>query len=73
LLDLKNPTKIIGRSDYPVLEPQMPYEKNGQVSNVVFPCGNVQIENKIFLYYGGADSVIGVATIDTDKILKIFD
>jgi predicted GH43/DUF377 family glycosyl hydrolase len=71
LLDLKDPTKIIGRTDYPIFEPQMPYEKNGQVANVVFPCGNVQIGDRIFLYYGGADTVIGVASIEIEKILGV--
>jgi predicted GH43/DUF377 family glycosyl hydrolase len=70
LLDLKDPTKIIGRTDYPLFEPQMPYEKNGQVANVVFPCGNVQIGDRIFIYYGGADTVIGVASIEIEKVLQ---
>ena len=71
LLDLKNPTKIIGRSYNPILEPEMPWEKEGLVPNVVFPCGNVVLDNKLFVYYGGADKVIGVATIFIDQLLKI--
>ncbi len=71
LLSLKDPTEIIGRTDYPILVPKMKYEKKGQVSNVVFPCGNVLIKNKLFVYYGGADSVVEVATVDINKVLKI--
>ena len=71
LLDLKDPTKIIARSDEPLLEPEMPYEKEGQITNVVFPCGAVLIGKEIFIYYGGADKVVGVATIALDKLLKV--
>lgn len=71
LLDLKNPVKIIGRTDNPILEPETSYEKEGLVSNVVFPCGNVLLGEKLFVYYGGADQVIGVATIEMKKLIKI--
>jgi len=70
LLDLNDPTIIIARSDDPILEPEMYYEKKGIVDNVVFPCGAVLIDDKIFVYYGGADKVIGVATIKLKKLLK---
>jgi len=72
LLDLKNPIKILSRTSKPLLEPEMPYEKEGLVNNVVFPCGAVEINGKIFVYYGGADQVIGGATIDLNKLLQIF-
>lgn len=72
LTDLHDPIKIIGRTDYPIFEPETPYEKDGIVANVVFPCGSVLIGKKLFVYYGGADKVIGVATIDIDKLLRIF-
>jgi beta-1,2-mannobiose phosphorylase / 1,2-beta-oligomannan phosphorylase len=42
----------------------------GQVNNVVFPCGAAVIKEKLFVYYGGGDSVIGVATVDLDDLLK---
>lgn len=70
LLDLKNPTKIISRSDEPLLEPEMPYEKEGYVPNVVFPCGAVNIGDKIFVYYGGADKVVGVAIIKLKNLVN---
>ncbi len=75
LLDLKDPTKIIARLDEPIFEPEEKYEREGQIPNVVFPCGIVKVKDKIFVYYGGADSVVGVATIlekDLLKILKIY-
>lgn len=71
LTDLHNPTKIIGRTNYPIFEPEAEYEKNGQVSNVVFPCGAVVIGKTIFMYYGAADKVLGVATIELEKLLSV--
>jgi predicted GH43/DUF377 family glycosyl hydrolase len=70
LLDLKDPTKVISRSDEPIIEPLTPYEREGVVRNVVFSCGVVLLGNKFFLYYGGADKVVGVATINKEKLLK---
>lgn len=70
LLDLKNPIKIIGRTDNPIFEPETFYEKEGWVSNVVFPCGAILLGEQIFVYYGGGDKVVGVATIKTMKLLN---
>ena len=70
LLDLNNPLEIISRTDYPLFEPQEKYEKEGQVPNVVFPCGAVVLNDTLFMYYGGGDSVIGVATISLKDLLK---
>jgi predicted GH43/DUF377 family glycosyl hydrolase len=72
LLDLENPLKIVARTPEPVFEPQTTYEKEGHVPNVVFPCGAVKLKDKIFMYYGGADKVIGVATIKINDLLKAF-
>jgi predicted GH43/DUF377 family glycosyl hydrolase len=70
LLDLKSPTKILGRTINPILEPETSYEKKGLIASVVFPCGNVILGNKLFVYYGGADRVVGVAAIEVKKLLK---
>jgi predicted GH43/DUF377 family glycosyl hydrolase len=75
LLDLRDPSKIIGRTKTPILEPKEPYEKFGDVSNVVFPTGACVVDNdKLFVYYGGADRVCCLATADLnyllDQILK---
>ena len=75
LLDLRDPSKIIGRTKTPILEPKEPYEKFGDVSSVVFPTGACVVDNdKLFVYYGGADRVCCLATADLnyllDQILK---
>jgi predicted GH43/DUF377 family glycosyl hydrolase len=69
LLDLKDPTKILGRSKSPILEPKETYEKYGDVDNVVFPTGACVIDGLLFLYYGGADKVCCLATAELEAIL----
>lgn len=69
LLDLKDPTKILARSALPIFEPIEEYEWQGTVPGVVFPCGIVCRGNTIFLYYGAADFVVGVATAKVSEIL----
>ena len=71
LLDLEDPKKILGRTEKPLLEPEMDYEQQGQVPNVIFSCGAAVLGGVIYLYYGGADSVIGVATIPLDSLLGV--
>lgn len=70
LLDLEHPERVIGRSRYPIFQPEKPYELEGIVPNVVFPCGSVVRGNKLFIYYGGADRVIGSASMPLPKLLK---
>jgi beta-1,2-mannobiose phosphorylase / 1,2-beta-oligomannan phosphorylase len=71
LLDYDDPYKILARTDDPVLEPEMDYEKEGVVPNVVFPCGQAVVDGTIYMYYGGADKVIGVATMPMDDLMKL--
>ena len=63
LLDLQDPTKILFRQTEPILEPELEWEINGYVPNVVFSCGQAVIDGKIYVYYGGADTAIGVAQL----------
>ncbi|HNW71623.1 MAG TPA: hypothetical protein PKZ36_00585 [Candidatus Paceibacterota bacterium] len=70
LLDLKDPAIVLSRSSDPILEPIEEYEKNGIINNVVFPCGMIVKDKMLYVYYGGADTVIGVATMELDIILK---
>jgi predicted GH43/DUF377 family glycosyl hydrolase len=71
MLDLEDPSKILGILDYPILTPEEDYEKFGDVPNVCFTCGVIEKDNKYFVYYGGADKVIGVATVDKNKLLQV--
>jgi predicted GH43/DUF377 family glycosyl hydrolase len=70
LLKLEDPSEVIARLPYPILEPQMKYEREGYVPNVVFPTGAVVKDGILLVYYGGADKVIGVAFCEFDLLLK---
>lgn len=70
LLELNNPTQAIARTDYPLLEPEMEYEKEDHISHAVFPCGTVVIKDDLFVYYGAADKVVAVATVNLETLLK---
>jgi predicted GH43/DUF377 family glycosyl hydrolase len=69
LLDLSDPSKVLGRTRHPILEPKEPYEKNGDVNNVVFPTGTCVMDGKLFVYYGAADKVCCVATADLENLV----
>jgi predicted GH43/DUF377 family glycosyl hydrolase len=69
ILDKENPPKVVYRSEDPFLEPCEDYERNGWVPNVVFSCGSVLVGDRLLVSYGGADTVIGVATFDLKEIL----
>lgn len=61
LIDKNDPTKLIKRLDENFMQPDKPYELNGQVNRVCFIEGLANFQNKWFLYYGTADSKIAVA------------
>jgi beta-1,2-mannobiose phosphorylase / 1,2-beta-oligomannan phosphorylase len=70
LLDLEDPSRLIARPTEFVLEPEEPWEREGDVPNVVFTCGTAEIDDRYFVYYGGADKVIAVATANRDDLLR---
>lgn len=70
LLNKNNPTEVLGRSAFPIFEPKELYEKEGEIPNVVFPCGSVIRGDKVYIYYGGADRCVGVATAKLKDLLK---
>jgi beta-1,2-mannobiose phosphorylase / 1,2-beta-oligomannan phosphorylase len=69
LLDLNNPVKVIARTKEPVLQPEEPYERIGDVNNVVFPTGACVIDGKLHVYYGGADKVCCLAIAELNTLL----
>jgi len=72
LLDLENPSQVLGRSDIPVLAPREYYERVGDVNNVVFSCGAIYEEysGNLKVYYGAADTCICVGTAKLDEVLE---
>jgi predicted GH43/DUF377 family glycosyl hydrolase len=71
LVDIDEPTHVLRRLDDWVLAPLEPYERNGDVPNVIFPCGILHdpASGEVRLYYGAADSSICVATAQFDELL----
>ena len=70
LLKYEKPEEVLSRTEFPILEPETSYEKMGIVNNVVFPCGAAVIYGILYVYYGGADKVIGLATIPMKTIVS---
>ncbi len=72
LLDLENPTKVLQRTNHWLLSPEAPYERVGDVPNVVFPCGAVVLPSgELRLYYGAADTSVCVAISSIEAILAV--
>lgn len=69
LLDLEDPTKVIARSEEPIMEPLAPYEQTGFFGNVVFSNGQLVDGDTIRMYYGASDEVICAATLSVREIL----
>jgi predicted GH43/DUF377 family glycosyl hydrolase len=68
LLDLDDPTKILYRAASPVISPDEHYENDGK-PGVVYACGATIQGNMLFVYYGGADKVVCVATAPLEPFL----
>lgn len=79
LHDLQDPSRVLGRSRRNILEPRELYELVGQVPNVVFPSGLVvetvdgqgfaPPESEVKVYYGAADTVVGLVTTTVAALL----
>ena len=81
LLDLADPSKVLARSKYNILEPRKPYELTGQVPNVVFPSGMIvenydesgfaDLDSEVKVYYGAADTSIGLAETTISELIAM--
>jgi predicted GH43/DUF377 family glycosyl hydrolase len=71
LFDLQNPERPLRRGDEWVFGPETPYERQGDVANVVFPCGYTLAPDgdTLNLYYGAADTSIALATGSIRELL----
>ncbi len=71
LFDLHNPERCLLRGDEWVFAPEAIYEREGDVNNVVFPCGHTIDDDgdTLSMYYGAADSCIGLATASISTLL----
>ena len=69
MLDIENPKHIIGRSGQ-IFVPEMDYEIEGFVPNVVFPTGIVQEDDRLLVYYGAADTFSGLVEFSLKELLS---
>ena len=73
LLDLNDPSKVLARSNNPIMEPIASYEQEGFFGNVVFTNGHIVNGDKITLYYGASDEVICKADFSITELLKTLE
>lgn len=69
LLDLKDPTKVLYRSMYPLLQPDEWYE-NDWKPGIIYASGAVVKDGTLFLYYGGGDKHIAVASVNLKEFIQ---
>ncbi len=72
LLDLDDPRHVLLRSDEWFFGPDAPYERMGDVPDVVFPCGCTLADDgdTLRLYYGAADTSLCLATASLSRLLE---
>lgn len=70
LLDINDPSKVIARSEQPIMEPIADYEKTGFFGNVIFTNGHLLNGDKLSIYYGASDEVICLADFSVSEILS---
>jgi beta-1,2-mannobiose phosphorylase / 1,2-beta-oligomannan phosphorylase len=70
LLDFADPTKILNRSKQPLLEPDEFYENEGFKAGIVYSCGAVVVGGQLFVYYGGSDTFVCVASANLNEFLR---
>jgi predicted GH43/DUF377 family glycosyl hydrolase len=73
LLDGKDPSRVLARCPNPILEPEEIWEIKGDVPNVVFSCGHIVKDGTVYVYYGGADRLMALATCSLDDLLKALE
>jgi predicted GH43/DUF377 family glycosyl hydrolase len=70
LLDLNDPSRVIARSEQPLMVPTAVYELTGFFGNVIFTNGHIVEGDTIRMYYGASDEVICGAELSINKILR---
>ena len=69
LLDLDDPSQVIGRLDEPILTPDE-HERDGYVPNVVYTCGSMLHGDTLIIPYGIADQRCRIATVSVTELLS---
>lgn len=72
LLDINDPSRVIGLYKKPLLAPSAAYECDGFRNHVIFPGGMIlEPDGEVKIYYGAADAVVALATTHVDELLKL--
>ncbi|MBW7895759.1 MAG: glycoside hydrolase family 130 protein [Opitutaceae bacterium] len=71
LLDLEDPSRVVGLMRTPLLTPKADYEIEGFRGSVIFPCGMIHDADtgEVRLYYGAADTAIALASGHVDDLI----
>ncbi len=70
LLDLEDPSRVIGLMRDPLIAPEADYELDGFRGSVIFPCGMIlEDSGEVKLYYGAADTSVALATAHVDDLV----
>jgi predicted GH43/DUF377 family glycosyl hydrolase len=71
LLDAQDPSRVIARSDDPILVPQTEYEMGGFFGGVIFASGATVVDGQVTLYYGASDDTTAAASASVDELLAL--
>ena len=69
ILDRNDPSRVLSRSVRPILAPDLHYENEGHKAGVAYPCGAAVVGENLHVYYGGADTVVCVASANLNSFL----
>jgi len=73
LLDSEDPGRVLGVGGEPILRPELNFETEGFVANVVFPTGVVFEDDRLLLYYGASDKYTAVVEFAVGDVLQAID
>lgn len=73
LADIHEPHKMIARAPGYILQPVTDYERDGLVPHVTFPSAATIVGDELYVYYGAADTVIGLATCTLNALLDYIE
>lgn len=71
LLSSDNPSLVLARLDFPVIEPETEHEKRGYRPETVFSNGAVVLGDKLFIYSGAGDEVVDIITMPLNTLLQV--
>ena len=71
VLDRDDPSRVLARSNIPILSPREKYERIGNVPDVVFSCGGLLRDGQVHVYYGASDSCMCRGMAEVDEIINV--